>query len=114
MIEECAHARCTDDREPGSAYCDAHQRAWERLNQDPPFDRPLWLSVESKLGRALTPEENERIYRMGAMRKEWFFGEVKVRDREGVERLVATCHLSIVGKPKPWSFTKWLWSRVFG
>jgi hypothetical protein len=78
------------------------------LNQDPPFNRSLWLSVESKLGRALTPEENERIYRMGAMRKEWFLGEVRSRDREGVERLVATSHLSSWGRPQK-SIARCLW-----
>ena len=64
------------------------------LNADPDFSSSLWVSIETKLGRKLSPEENERIYRMGAMRKEWFFNCMETYTPVQVERLLATCHLS--------------------
>jgi hypothetical protein len=105
VSEECDFGECRRDRVEGKTTCWVHT--------DPPFDAQLWPSVESRLGRALTPEENERIHRMGAMRKECFFGEVWSRDREGVERLVATCHLSSWGRPQK-SIVQRLWDWVFG
>lgn len=49
---------------------------YSRLNPD--FTQTVWPSIEAKLGRKLTAEENERfMYRGGGMFKEWFFNNLK-------------------------------------
>ena len=42
----------------------------------PDFTQPLWLRLEKKLGRHLTPKENEYIFYRSSMFKEWLFKAV--------------------------------------
>lgn len=41
---------------------------------DPDFTQTCWPTIENKLGRKMSPEENQKfMYRAGGMFKEWFF-----------------------------------------
>lgn len=44
----------------------------------PDFDNTVFISVEEKLGRKLSREENIRFFRRGGMFKEWFFNNLRL------------------------------------
>ena len=50
--------------------------SYSRSNPD--FSQTIWPTIEAKVGRKLTEEENRRfMYRGGGMFKEWFFNSLK-------------------------------------
>lgn len=45
---------------------------------EPDYTQTVWPTIEAKLGRKLSEEENKRfMYRGGGMFKEWFFNFLK-------------------------------------
>lgn len=56
--------------------------------RDPDFNQTLWMSVEEKLGRKLSPVENQGIYQRAGMFKEWFFSKLDSMTNEEVEGIV--------------------------
>jgi hypothetical protein len=75
--------------------------------REPDFTQPLWLNIEKKLGRPLTPEENKYIYYRSGMFKEWLFEEVdKASTPQEIENLLTRGKNFVAGKPIP------LWKLV--
>lgn len=45
---------------------------------EPDYTQTVWPTIEAKLGRKMTADENKRfMYRGGGMFKEWFFNTLK-------------------------------------
>jgi hypothetical protein len=45
---------------------------------EPDYTQTVWPTIEAKLGRKMTAEENKKfMYRGGGMFKEWFFNTLK-------------------------------------
>jgi hypothetical protein len=66
--------------------------------REPDYSQSIWISVEERLGRKLSPEENERIFKTSGMRKEWFFNRLKqCANLEEAEDIVATMHMNCLG-----------------
>lgn len=55
---------------------------------DPDFNQTMWENIEKKLGRKLSPVENQGVYQRSGMFKEWFFAELKTMSNEEVEHIV--------------------------
>lgn len=69
----------------------------------PDFNQSLWISIEDRINRKLTSEENKRIYYLSGMRKEWLFNLAKTYTPDQIEQLILTCHLSYLGEvPSLW------------
>lgn len=48
------------------------------MNWEPDYTQTVWPTLEAKLGRKMTADENKRLmYRGGGMFKEWFFNSVR-------------------------------------
>ena len=58
---------------------------------EPDYTKTVWPTLEEKLGRKMTEDENRRLmYRGGGMFKEWFFNSVrKCTTPEEAEDLLA-------------------------
>jgi hypothetical protein len=56
---------------------------------NPDFSQTLWTRVENKLGRKLSPVENQGIFQRAGMFKEWFFGKLDSMSNEEVESIVS-------------------------
>lgn len=55
---------------------------------NPDFTQTLWTNIEKKLGRKLSPVENQGIFQRAGMFKEWFFAKLESMPNEEVERIV--------------------------
>lgn len=69
---------------------------------DPDFTQTCWPTIEAKLGRKMTAEENKDfLYRGGGQFKEWFFRELAVcSTSEQAESLLARVLAPWVMSPK--------------
>ena len=56
---------------------------------EPDFSQTLWANIEEKLGRKLSPVENQGIYQRAGMFKEWFFSNLASMSNEEVENIVS-------------------------
>ena len=86
--------------------------------REPDYTQTVWPTIEAKLGRKLTAEENYRfMYRGGGMFKEWFFNSLKeCSTAEETEDLFARA----IG-PRVWhspveqpSLLKMVWELLWG
>ena|SRR5579885_2217100 len=90
---------------------------WHR--REPDFTQTCWPTIEAKLGRKMTAEENKKfMYRGGGMFKEWFFDTLrKCNTSEEAEQLLASCLAPwVVHTPQPKStgLLSWLMSKLLG
>lgn len=77
---------------------------------DPYFVSSIYPEVEKKLGRRLIPEENQRIYKLNSVRKEWFFDRMdKCGSYAGAELFLEELRLLVKNQEKEW---KGLWKSI--
>jgi hypothetical protein len=69
---------------------------------EPDYTQTVWPTLEEKLGRKMSEDENRRLmYRGGAMFKEWFFNSLeKCTTPEQAEDLLARA------LQRPWPVSK--------
>jgi hypothetical protein len=79
---------------------------------EPDFNNTIYPTIEGKLGRKLSEEENKRFYWTSGMRKEWVFNKLaQCTTSEQAEQLFGSCHLSVSGSPP--SLWRQIINRVF-